>query len=117
MEAVSKAVKDHIPHSSTSSGNHQIIPGFSEEVQHFKQEASFHHALWVSAGRPQNTDLHNAMKRSRNQQLYAVRRAKLNSDKRKHTEMFMIYFDKHGRLPLDLASSEKKSINFTSQIS
>ena len=44
----------------------------------FQNEVKFYHALWLSSGRPINSDLHWAMKHSRNQFHYAVRRAKKN---------------------------------------
>ena len=80
MNAITQAVADHIPHSVPSSSNKHTIPGWNEEVKMFKEEAAFWHAVWVSAGRPENTDLHWAMKHSRNQQMYAIRRAKRNED-------------------------------------
>ena len=42
----------------------------------FKEEADFHFGLWNIAGRPQNTELHWAMKHSKNQYHYAVKRLK-----------------------------------------
>ena len=81
MDSISTAVSDHIPHTRPSAHSKPIIPGWSEEVQSFKEVAAFWHACWVSAGRPENTDLHWNMKHSRNQQMYAIRRAKQNEDK------------------------------------
>ena len=52
-----------------------------DEVKPFKEEADFYHALWRSSGCPQNTDLHWAMKHSRNQYHYAIRKCKRTSEK------------------------------------
>ena len=41
-------------------------PGFNNQVKPFKETAYFWSAVWKSAGRPLNTQLHNIMKRSRN---------------------------------------------------
>ena len=40
----------------------------------------FWHSVWMSAGRPVNCELHNVMKRSKNQYHYSVRRVKNLAD-------------------------------------
>ena len=76
LDAISDCVKDNIP--VTGKSGKKVIAGWTEEVKHFQKEAQFYHALWLSSGRQNNTDLHWAMKHSRNQYQYAVRRAKRN---------------------------------------
>ena len=61
---------------TSSSGN---IPGWTENVEPYRQEALFWHSVWVSARRPAIGELHTMMTRSRNQYHYAVRRLKLDS--------------------------------------
>ena len=46
--------------------NKQQIACWCEEVQPFKDTAMFWHSIWMSAGRPINTELHRIMKRTRN---------------------------------------------------
>ena len=50
------------------------VPGWKEQVEPFQQDARFWHAAWTSAGKPNNSDLHIAMAKSRNQYHYAIRR-------------------------------------------
>ena len=64
----------------TGGTEKKTIAGWTEEVKVFQEEAQFYYSLWLSAGRPNNTDLHWAMKHSRNQFHYAVRRAKRNEE-------------------------------------
>ena len=45
--------------------NHQFSIG-AREIQPYKEKALFWHAIWQSAGRPINTELHRIMKRTRN---------------------------------------------------
>ena len=52
------------------------IAQWHEEIQPFKDKAIFWHAVWVSAGRPINTQLHNVMKRSRNVYHFQIRKYK-----------------------------------------
>ena len=77
LEAISESVRDNIPMTG-SDKQKKVITGWSTEVKQFQNEAKFYHALWISSGKPINTDLHWAMKSSRNQFHYAVRRAKRN---------------------------------------
>ena len=55
------------------------IPGWTENVEPFREDALFWHSVWVSARRPNAGDLHTMMARSKNQYHYAVRRTKLNA--------------------------------------
>ena len=50
--------------------------GWKEFVEPSQDTAKFWHAIWISAGRPLNTELHKIMKRTRNQFHYQVRKCK-----------------------------------------
>ena len=64
-----------------SGGVNQNVPGWNEHVKPFKSESKFWHSVWVSAGCPNQGDLYNVMKSSKQQYKYAVRRLKRASDK------------------------------------
>ena len=68
------------------------IPGWRESVEPLCEDAKFWHAVWVSAGRPQDGDLHTAMARSRNIYHYGVRRAKRQSELYKAKKLFEASF-------------------------
>ena len=56
-----------LPSSGTKDDrNKQQIACWREEVQPFKDTAMFWHSIWLSAGRPINTEHHRIMKRTRN---------------------------------------------------
>ena len=57
------------------------VPGWLEEVKPFREDASFWHSEWRSAGKPNQGELHVAMARSRNLYHYAIRRARRNADR------------------------------------
>ena len=42
------------------------IAFWRDEVQPYKDKSVFSHSVWISAGKPINTELHRIMKRSRN---------------------------------------------------
>ena len=64
------------------------VPGWNEEVEPFREEALFLHAIWVNVGRPNKGDLHILRARSRNPYHYAVRRAEKHSDLTKAKKLF-----------------------------
>ena len=75
LSCISEAVKHNIPMSSNSKPHH-IIPGWSEFVAPYKDQAIFWKSVWMSAGRPLDNNLHQIMKRTRNKYHYAVRKIK-----------------------------------------
>ena len=54
----------------------KVTPGWSDVVRPFCEEAKFWSAVWLSAGKPLNTSLHQIMKRTRNRYHYAIRKCK-----------------------------------------
>ena len=76
--------------AQTKRGNNKgakIVPGWSEVVLPFCEEAKFWDAVWTSAGKPLNTSLHQIMKRARNQYHYAIRRCKKASEQVKKDKL------------------------------
>ena len=49
---------------------------FWSEIEPFKKDAQFWHSIWISAGRPLNTELHKIMKRTRNVYHLQIRKNK-----------------------------------------
>ena len=49
---------------------------FWSEIEPFKKDAQFWHSIWISAGRPLNTELHRIMKRTRNVYHLQIRKCK-----------------------------------------
>ena len=52
------------------------VPGWTDAVKPFQDNAYFWHQVWQSAGRPLNTQLHFIMKRTRNIYHYNIRKCK-----------------------------------------
>lgn len=80
MESISCAVNNNIPFSKSnaSSGttNNSPMPGWSDYVKPFRDDAFFWHSVWKSAGRPQNCNLHVVMKSTRNKYHFAIRKVR-----------------------------------------
>ena len=72
IKCVENAGKECIPYCG---GNPHLIKKkpllamWTDEVQPFKDKALFWHAVWQSAGKPINTQLHGIMKRARNKEM------------------------------------------------
>ena len=78
LECVEKTAYDSLPvplpPKNKKSKNSR--PGWSVEVAPYYESAHFWHQVWMSAGRPINTQLHQIMKRSRIVYHYHVRKLK-----------------------------------------
>ena len=75
LDSIDKSVKNNIPFTS-SVQKEKVVPGWSDEVKSYQDDAKFWHATWLSYGKPEKCELHNLMKRSRNAYHYAIRRVK-----------------------------------------
>ena len=75
IKCISESVNDNIPFTSPKQPDTKSkhTPGWNEQVKPFKQDADFYLGLWLAANKPQNTELHWAMRRSKNKYHYAVR--------------------------------------------
>ena len=57
-------------------GQAKVVPGWTDIVKLFQEEAMFWHAVWVSAGKPINNSLYLITKKTRNSYHYAIRKCK-----------------------------------------
>ena len=81
MESVEEAAKDTLAFKGAGSGGgKKPVAGWSEFVKPYADESKFWHSLWTSAGKPIAGDLVQAMKQSKNQYKYAIRRLKNASE-------------------------------------
>ena len=78
LGAIETAASETLPSrgGSTRSGYRRPTPGWSEFVQPYLEESKFWYSLWTSAGKPSGGALFNAMRDSKNQYKYSVRRLK-----------------------------------------
>ena len=95
-----------VPASSKSSIGRSVgnIPGWKEEVEPFREQALFWHAVWVSAGRLNKGELHMIMARTRNQFHYAVRRTQRQADLTRAKKLFEASIDSEMELLKEMKS-------------
>ena len=76
LDAVDRSISNVAKKNRSNISKAKVVPGWSEIVSPFADEAKFWSAIWVSAGKPLNTSLHHIMKRTRNRYHYAIRKCK-----------------------------------------
>lgn len=75
LTAMDKSVMDNIPKCCSQLGQNST-PGWREYVDPIKQNMLFWRSIWISAGKPLNTELHRIYRRLRCQYIYAIRRVR-----------------------------------------
>ena len=63
------------------------IPAWNDEIEPFRENAYFWHAIWLSAGKPLNNQLHQIMKKTRNRYHLVIRKQKRLLERVKRSEM------------------------------
>ena len=114
LESLESAVERHIPNSSTFI---KSTPGWDEYISPIKEDLNFWFNVWVSAGRPQNTTLHNVYRNVRHQYHYAIRKLKNHEREIKNNR----YIDaatngKINDILKELKQQRKPTVNLSSKI-
>ena len=70
-------------------GNHKrtTIPNWKDEIEPYRENAHFWNAIWISAGKPLNCQLHTIMKKTRNRYHLLIRKKQRLLDRIKRDEM------------------------------
>ena len=79
LEAVNESGKESIPtppSRQTKKVRRKKTVGWKELVEPYQDGAHFWHSVWVSAGKPMNTELHKIMKHSRNRYHCQIRKCR-----------------------------------------
>ena len=72
------------------------FPDWKEEVDPTKDTAQFWHAVWKSAGKPMNCNLHEIMKRTRNAYHLIIRKKKRLLERMRRNDMLQNCLDNDG---------------------
>ena len=77
LKTIDKSSAKHLTQKPTNKKTRENpIAFWEQEVEPFKKNAQFWHSVWVSAGKPINTELHKIMKRTRNIYHLQIRKCK-----------------------------------------
>jgi hypothetical protein len=69
LETMQEVAEENLPIPAGGGNNtksKKLIPGWREVVSPFREDAYFWHQIWLSCGRPLNTEVHKIMKKTRN---------------------------------------------------
>ena len=81
LETIDKLSVKHLTRKLPEQKKRETpIAFWKSEVEPFKKDAQFWHSIWISAGRPLNTELHKIMKRTRNIYHLQIRKCKKAAD-------------------------------------
>ena len=74
FDIIEETAKETLPTQGGCSKSHgkPNIAGWNAEIQDYKENARFWHAVWISCGRLINTQVHKIMKRTRNLYHYQI---------------------------------------------
>ena len=76
LEILDTSIKTVTMKSNKSKERPKVVPGWSNEVKPFRDDAMFWHAVWKSSGKPLNNSINHTMKRTRNLYHYTIRKCK-----------------------------------------
>ena len=109
LKCLSTAANECLPTSAGRSKNNNdkkpLIPGWKKDIQPFKDSTMFWNAIWISAGKPLNTQLHNLMKKTRNIYHFHIRKGKRKINTLKKNSLLDACF---GNQNMDIFTEIKK---------
>jgi endonuclease/exonuclease/phosphatase family metal-dependent hydrolase len=101
---------------SKSMKSKSSITEWKSEVQPLKETAMFWHAIWTSAGRPNNTALHQVMKRTRNLYHYQIRKCRKMTECIKKNTLLDACINDRGDIFKEIRKLRKSPPEMTSMI-
>ena len=92
------------------------IAFWKSEIEPFKQDAQFWHAIWISAGKPFNTELHKIMKRTRNIYHLQIRKCKRAADALKRNALLDACINGESNIFSEIRKMRKSPVNVINSI-
>ena len=87
LGCIEESAKETLMSNKAKPKGKQMLPNWKEDVDPVKDTAHFWNAVWKSAGRPVNCQLHSIMKRTRNKYHLEIRKKKRLLERMKHDKM------------------------------
>ena len=89
---------------------HKSIPRWNIDIEPYRKDALFWRSVWLSAGRPLNTQLHQVMKRTRNVYHLHIRKNKRMLDKIKKSKLLDACLNNQNGIFTEIKAEEKYTI-------
>ena len=94
----------------------RTIPGWSDSVRPYRETAYFWHQVWISCGKPVNTEVHKIMKRTKNVYHYEIRKVKKAEETIKKNKMLEACLNDCGDLFKEIKSIRKRPVVIANSI-
>ena len=111
LETMQGVAEENLPMpasgGATSKKEKKHIPGWTEAVKPFREEAYFWHQVWMSYGRPLNTEIHVMMKKTKNRYHYQYNKYRRAEDKIKRSKLLNSCLNGEGDLFSEIKSFRK----------
>ena len=106
LEGIQDSAEETLPKPKEGGSNKgsKVTPGFREQVQPSKDTAHIWHAVWKSAGRPVNTQLHKIMKSTKNQYHKNFKQCQRSEAKTKRSKLLDACLNGNGDLFQEIKS-------------
>ena len=117
LQMIEKSAYDELPVNSLNiKNNKKGIPRWNIDIEPFKENAHFWHAIWQSSGRPLNCQLHKIMKRTRNIYHLHIRKNRRILDQIKKNDLLNCYVHGEGNIFDKIRKSRNYHEDLTSSI-
>jgi hypothetical protein len=118
LRSIEKSANKQLPLKNSKVGNisKNAIPRWNEDIKPFKENAHFWHAIWQSAGRPLNCQLHSLMKKTRNLYHLHIRKNKRMLDNIKRNNLLNCCLNGKGNIFDEVKKSRRCQQTFAPSI-
>ena len=107
LKTIEKTSVTHLTPKVIGKKRKEPIASWQTEIEPFKRDAQFWHAVWISAGRPLNNELHRLMKRTRNVYHLHIRKAKKAADVVKRNRLLDACINGRGDIYMEIRKMRK----------
>ena len=109
LKSIDVSAASCLPKPQRKKTSKPMIKGWKDEVEPFRDKAMFWHAIWESAGRPLNNELHKIMKKTRNLYHLQIRKQRRIADILKKNTLLNACIDNHGDIFTEIKKIRKTS--------
>ena len=116
LHKMEQTASDTLPTPIASNTHRKCIPRWNEDIEPYRKDALFWHSVWLSAGKPLNTQLHRVMKRTRNVYHLHIQKNKRMLDKIKKNKLLEACLKKQNGIFTEIKAMMSNTPTFANTI-
>ena len=116
LHKMEQTARETLPVPKAGDAPHKSIPRWNIDIEPYRKDALFWHSVWLSAGRPLNTQLHRVMKRTRNVYHLHIRKNKRMLDKIKKNKLLDACLNNQNGIFTEIKAMRKNTPCFANTI-